>query len=86
MRYGDTDECHILSFVISHSFRGLGLGSKMITATFRPAGRQLKVNKIRALVKDSNPASMRTFINAGFQKGDETTVAGYRSQIFDKRI
>jgi RimJ/RimL family protein N-acetyltransferase len=86
IRYDKSEDIAFISIAIARAFRGLGLGSKMIAATLGPAGRQLKVNKIRALVKNSNPASMLTFINAGFQKGDETLVDGYCSQIFDKMI
>jgi len=86
IRYDQKEDMAFISISIAAAFRGLGLGPEMIAATLMSAGRKLKVKKIRALVKESNPASMRTFINAGFQKGDETAVSGYRSHIFDKMI
>jgi UDP-2,4-diacetamido-2,4,6-trideoxy-beta-L-altropyranose hydrolase len=86
IRYDKKEDMALISIAISRAFRGLGLGCRMIESTFIPAGKELSVNKIRAMVKDSNPASVHTFINAGFQKVDETIVCGYRSQIFEKMI
>ena len=86
IRYDKKEDVAFISIAIAAPFRGVGLGAELIAATLRSASRQLKVGKIRALVKDSNPASIQIFKKAGFQKDGETTLFGHPSQIFDKAL
>ena len=61
IRYDKKLDMALISFAVSRAFRGLGLGCRMIESTLIPAGKELGVKKIRAMVKESNPASIHTF-------------------------
>lgn len=68
IRYGRKGDTAEISYSVAPAFRGKGLGEKLIESTISGACNKLKVDRVLAIVKNFNNASIRTFLNAGFKK------------------
>jgi RimJ/RimL family protein N-acetyltransferase len=77
----DLAEVHI---AVAPEARGRGIGGEILSLAARDAQRLLGVTCLRALVKRSNEASLRTFRSAGFlDAGDDAdTVEFLRSATY----
>lgn len=76
VRFALADLEATISVDISREHRHQGYGSAGIRAGCRRLFRKFGINKVHAYVKPGNPASIRTFLQAGFQEIGESMVKG----------
>lgn len=79
VRYEKSDGEAVVSVVVDSKFRGKGYGSAILCRSAEEAFKILGVNAINAYVKESNPASCKAFINAGF------TLLG-KKRMYDQEV
>jgi len=85
IRYDRTDVgAAEISFHVAPAFRRRGLGMWLLNETRRPAGDELGVGRVRAVVREENVASIRTFHKAGFTRADSRMVRGRPCHIFER--
>lgn len=80
-RQGDAAE---INYSIAPAFRGKGLGRRLIENTVAMACSKLNVDRVFAIVKKSNKASTRTFLNAGFKKVSNEKVHNLDCSLYEK--
>jgi UDP-2,4-diacetamido-2,4,6-trideoxy-beta-L-altropyranose hydrolase len=81
--YDRTDcETARISFSIAPAYRGMGLGTQLLSLSADRAGRELKVDTVEAISFAENRASNHAFLKAGFDVVEEKYVAGRRCFIF----
>jgi RimJ/RimL family protein N-acetyltransferase len=56
----------IVSIYLEKGSTGKGLGEKLLTAGLKHFYTHLKYTRVFAYIKSENPASIKTFMNAGF--------------------
>ena len=61
---------------VAKSERGRGYGTQILKQTLQKACEELQVQKIVAVVRDSNIVSIRIFVGAGFQLEGELSRCG----------
>ncbi len=84
IRYDRTDaETAEISISVTPAFRRRGLATRLLELTWRRACEQLEVQRLRAVVRQENLASARTFAKAGFAKLDSRTVQDHPCHIFE---
>lgn len=75
VRYDRTDaDAAEISLGVFPAFRKRGLGTRLLDSTCQVAFRELGVECLRAIIRQENVASMRTFAKAGFRKVDSRLV------------
>ena len=73
----------VISINIAPEARGRGLGvATLVAAT--PYARTLGFNRIRALIRPSNHASVRAFMGAGYAQMQSTHVDEYEVLVFER--
>jgi UDP-2,4-diacetamido-2,4,6-trideoxy-beta-L-altropyranose hydrolase len=71
-----------LSFAVTSSQRGLGIGTRLLTMSLEPAMRELGVSTVEGTVFAANGASARSFLKAGYTQAEPKTIAGRPCLIF----
>jgi len=71
-----------ISYSVDVKYRGCGVGTKIIKLTTHLACEKLNVKNVKGLVLPSNKASMKVFVNAGFQNMGQTQVAKKFAYVF----
>jgi UDP-2,4-diacetamido-2,4,6-trideoxy-beta-L-altropyranose hydrolase len=85
IRYERHDvDCAEVHVALARGFRGRGIGTRALRETPARAREDLGATRIRALVKCSNVASLRSFEKAGYVKSGEATVAGEATIVFER--
>jgi len=74
-----------LSFAVASAFRRGGLGTRLLTETWRRACDDLHVDEVRGLVMRDNTASLETFRRAGFVEAGAETREGRACVVFARR-
>ena len=64
VRFDKKEEDILISISIAENFRGKGLASKIVESCIKKSGYE----KVTAYIYDTNMASIKTFIKAGFVK------------------
>jgi UDP-2,4-diacetamido-2,4,6-trideoxy-beta-L-altropyranose hydrolase len=83
IRYDRTDSGTArISFSIAPAYRGMGLGTQLLSLSADRASRELKVETVEAITFPENRASNHAFLKAGFDVVEERYVAGHRCFIF----
>ncbi len=75
-----------VNYALSPTFRGKGLGSRLLEAGAERGLRQLGVHVLRGTVKTGNPASIRSFEKAGFRRVEGPLAEGRDAVIYEKRF
>ncbi|MHC4179218.1 MAG: UDP-2,4-diacetamido-2,4,6-trideoxy-beta-L-altropyranose hydrolase [Planctomycetota bacterium] len=84
IRYDRTDAAAAeISISVATAFRQRGLAAKLIEMTRRPACERLGVRRLRAIARQENFPSVRTFAKAGFTKVDSRPVQNRPCHIFE---
>ena len=84
IRYDRTDaETAEISVSVTPAFRRRGLAARLVELTWRPACEQLEVTRLRAVVRQENLPSARTFAKAGFAEVDSRPVQNRSCHIFE---
>jgi UDP-2,4-diacetamido-2,4,6-trideoxy-beta-L-altropyranose hydrolase len=71
-----------ISFSIAPAYRGMGLGTQLLSLSADRAGRELKVDTVEGITLAENRASNHTFLKAGFDVVEEWQVDGQRGFVF----
>ena len=79
VRFDITNSEAIISVSIAKEFRGKGFGTKLIQIASKQIFVNSHISVIHAYVKQSNKASVRAFIKAGFQNVGITSFHGYKA-------
>jgi UDP-2,4-diacetamido-2,4,6-trideoxy-beta-L-altropyranose hydrolase len=83
IRYERTDpRTARISFSIAPAYRGMGLGTQLLSLSADRAGRELRVDTVEGITFAENRASNHAFLNAGFGVVEERHVAGHRCFVF----
>jgi RimJ/RimL family protein N-acetyltransferase len=82
VRYDRDSDVAEISFSIDSRFRGRGLGSEILRLSAPRACSELRVKRLRGVVKANNPASIAAFDRAGFQRESESIVNGEQALVF----
>ena len=83
IRYDRTDSGTArISFSIAPAYRGMGLGTQLLSLSADRAGRELKVDIVEGITFAENRASNHAYLKAGFEVVEERHVAGHRCFIF----
>lgn len=84
IRFDIDGDFGVVSINLSPEFRSFGIGAKVTKSACDTFIRDSGTKKIRALIKDANPASLRCFEKAGFESaGDpETNLSAVRMEYF----
>jgi RimJ/RimL family protein N-acetyltransferase len=82
VRFQINDESVMLSVSVAPKFRGKGWGRELITFSTRTLARARSVQKIDALVKPENQASVRLFEASGFLLAGKERVADQDALLF----
>ncbi|MBX3126678.1 MAG: GNAT family N-acetyltransferase [Polyangiaceae bacterium] len=69
------DQCAEIGINLAPGQRGRRLGTPLLRAASQLA-ESSQVRRLVAHIKPDNPASLRTFVSAGYQPAGEATVAG----------
>jgi RimJ/RimL family protein N-acetyltransferase len=86
IRYDRIDaETAQISLHVAAPFRRRGLATRLLNLTWQDACRRLKVIRLRAVIKQGNTASERTFLKAGFRRVDSPVPSGTACHVLDKR-
>ena len=86
IRYDRIDaETAQISLHVAAPFRRRGLATRLLNLTWQDACRRLKVNRLRAVIKQDNTASERTFLKAGFRRIDSPVPSGLACHVLEKR-
>lgn len=83
VRYDRTDDGDAeIDFSVSADHRGLGLGTPALTLTRERALSDLRVGCVVGFVLESNVASQKAFLRAGFGEEDKRHVQGRLSHVY----
>jgi UDP-2,4-diacetamido-2,4,6-trideoxy-beta-L-altropyranose hydrolase len=83
IRYDRTDgRTARISFSIAPAYRGLGLGTQLLSLSADRACRELKVDTVEGISLAENQPSNHTFVKAGFDVVEERHIAGHRCFVF----
>jgi RimJ/RimL family protein N-acetyltransferase len=66
----------LVSISLGAGFRGKGFGGMCLSLAVDELFRSTKASRIDAYVKPANESSLRMFLNAGFQRQEDTSFAG----------
>jgi len=86
VRYERKGSVTEISYSLDPAFRGIGLGETLIESTIYKACKKLKVDRVHAVVKNFNKASIKTFLNIGFRKVHDEKIKGLDSSVFERGI
>ena len=75
-----------IGFSVASGFRGEGLGTRILADTWSRACHELGVDGARGVVFESNEASRRAFLSAGFGEVERTVVESRPCVIFERRM
>lgn len=85
IRYDRADaETAEISLSVVPAFRQRGLATELIELTWGRACEQLGVRRVRAVVRQENLPSARTFARAGFSKVDFRLVRNHPCHLFER--
>jgi len=73
----------VISVSLAREFRGVGLGSRLIRLACKQAMTERPFNKIRALIRQGNAASLHAFTQAGFRQQGAVEVSGQQAVAMD---
>jgi N-acetylneuraminate synthase len=73
----------VISINIAPEARGRGLGVATLMAA-TPYARALGFDRIRALIRPDNHASVRAFVNAGYVQAGSTHVGEHEALVFER--
>jgi UDP-2,4-diacetamido-2,4,6-trideoxy-beta-L-altropyranose hydrolase len=76
VRYDIDGSRALVSISLGAGFRGKGYGGKCLSLAVEELFRNTSATLIDAYVKPTNSSSLRMFLNAGFQRQQETSFAG----------
>jgi UDP-2,4-diacetamido-2,4,6-trideoxy-beta-L-altropyranose hydrolase len=83
IRYDRTDASMArISFSIAPAYRGIGLGTQLLSLSADRAGRELKVGTVEGITFAENRASNHAFVKAGFDVVEERHIAGHCCFVF----
>jgi UDP-2,4-diacetamido-2,4,6-trideoxy-beta-L-altropyranose hydrolase len=75
-----------LGFAVAAPFRGLGLGTRVLSESWRRACDDLGVDAVRGLVIDGNAPSVSAFRRAGFTNVGREPRHGRDCLVFERRV
>ena len=75
-----------ISFNVAPGFRGLRLGSELLSATAELAAQELNVRQLEAVTFADNQASRRAFVKAGFELVEQRVIDGRQCAIFHRAV
>lgn len=85
IRYDRSDDgAAVISFSVASSWRGRGLGERLLASTWRRACSLLDVDRARGVTFLANPASQRAFEAAGFADRGTETIEGRECRVFER--
>jgi UDP-2,4-diacetamido-2,4,6-trideoxy-beta-L-altropyranose hydrolase len=85
VRYDRTDSHTAeISISVMPAFRQRGLATRLLESTCRPACERLGVRRLRAIVRQENLPSARTFARAGFAKVDSRPIRDHPCHIYER--
>ena len=73
----------VVSLSLAPHARGKGLGPALIVQGAEQFMAQSKAEVVHAYIKTDNPASVRSFENAGFKDAGTTDIIGHRARHFE---
>ena len=76
MRYDIDGLRALVSISLGAGFRGKGYGGRCLSLAVDELFRSTSATLIDAYVKPANESSLRMFLNAGFQRQEDTSFAG----------
>lgn len=82
VRFRLEEDCAILSVSVAPEFRGSGWGRELITLATQMLTRSCSANRVEALVKPENRASIRLFESSGFRREGDAEVGGQPALLF----
>jgi len=83
IRYDRTDgRTARISFSIAPGYRGLGLGTQLLSVSADRACRELKVDAVEGISLAENQPSNHAFVKAGFDVVEERHIADHRCFVF----
>lgn len=85
IRYERCEDEAEIHFAVAPAFRGKGLGTRALAATWKIARAQLNVRCIRGVVLRDNGGSVRAFERAGYTRVEETELRGFACYTFETR-
>lgn len=74
--------CAAISFSVARGFRGRGVGTRLLLASWPQACAELGVGAVEGVTFADNPASARAFVKAGFERQGEREIAGRSCLVF----
>ncbi len=80
----DGDGVLMVHFAVTPAFRGKGLGTRALSDTWRLACERLRATRIRGVVMQSNEASARAFVAAGYSCVGKTAERKHPCLIFQR--
>ena len=86
IRYGRKGDAAEINYSVAPAFRGKGLGVTLIESTIYQACNKLKVDRVLAIVKNFNNASIWTFLNVGFKKVRDEKIHNLDCSIFERGL
>jgi L-amino acid N-acyltransferase YncA len=84
VRYDPAKPAAAVTFGVTDSSTGHGLGARLLEETWQEACRALGVSSVRGVAFTSNESSQRAFLEAGFNKAGETTESGRSCVVFER--
>ena len=73
-----------IDFSVDINFRGRGLGTRLLELSSEDAFKILNVELLEGIVQKNNKASIKAFVNAGYQKTDEKLILNHKCFIYHK--
>jgi UDP-2,4-diacetamido-2,4,6-trideoxy-beta-L-altropyranose hydrolase len=75
-----------ISYSVARSQRGLGIGTRLLVMSQELALSELGVRQIDGTVFESNIASARSFLKAGYAQAEAKTLAGHTCLVFRRVV
>jgi RimJ/RimL family protein N-acetyltransferase len=85
VRIDDSTHESVIGISVDHDFRGGGLSKQMLTLSTNHYLLTHKNKQITAYIKETNKASFRAFVSAGFTNSEMTVIEGNNSYKLIKR-
>lgn len=73
-----------IDIAVAPDYRGKGVGALLLKRTWKQACRALGVTRMRGVAKETNMASQRAFLAAGFLEAKSGLVRGYPCLMFER--